>query len=134
MSKEKQIEELTTELIKTNSYGTLNSVALHLYNAGYRKQSENVIGLPCKIGDEVYCIIAKGGLSAGLIFTGHIIKRKVDKLIYDGSRWEMMSNKVYPDFKDENGLIYAYFGDLAFVNEKEAKARLEEILEVGRKH
>ena len=39
-NKKKQIEELTTELIKTNSYGTLNAVAEHLYNAGYRKQSE----------------------------------------------------------------------------------------------
>lgn len=95
---------------------------------------KNIIELPCNIGDEVYCIIAKGGLSGGLIFTGHIIKRKVDKLIYDGERWEMMSDRVYPDFKDENGLIYAYFGDLAFVSEEEAKARLEEILEVGRKH
>jgi hypothetical protein len=35
-----QIEELTNELIRTNSYGTLNAVAEHLYNAGYRKQSE----------------------------------------------------------------------------------------------
>ena len=40
MSKEKQIEELTNELIRTNGYGTLNAVANHLYNAGYRKQSE----------------------------------------------------------------------------------------------
>ncbi len=38
MSREKQIEELTNELIRTNSYGTLNAVAEHLYNAGYRKQ------------------------------------------------------------------------------------------------
>ena len=54
MSREKQIEELTAELIKTNSYGTLNAVAEHLYNAGYRKQSENTIELPCKVGDTVY--------------------------------------------------------------------------------
>lgn len=40
MSKEKKIEELTNELIRTNSYGTLNAVAEHLYNAGYRKQIE----------------------------------------------------------------------------------------------
>lgn len=86
---------------------------------------------PCKVGDEVYCIIAKGGLAGGLIFTGHIIKRKVDKLIFDGKRWEMMSDRVYPDFKDGNGLIYAYFGDLVFVSEDEAKDRLEEILAVG---
>ena len=54
MSREKQIEELTAELIKTNSYGTLNAVAEHLYNAGYRKQNENVIELPCKAGDLVH--------------------------------------------------------------------------------
>ena len=54
MSREKQIEELTTELIKTNSYGTLNAVAEHLYNAGFRKQSENVIELPCAIGTTIY--------------------------------------------------------------------------------
>lgn len=41
MSKEKQIEELTNELIKTNGYGTLSAVAEALYYAGYRKQSEN---------------------------------------------------------------------------------------------
>lgn len=40
VSKEKQIEELLDELIRTNGYGTLNAVANHLYNAGYRKQSE----------------------------------------------------------------------------------------------
>lgn len=93
--------------------------------------ANNVIVPPCKVGDEVYCIIAKGGLSGGLIFTGHIIKRKVDKLIFDGKRWEMMSDRIYPDFKDGNGLIYAYFGDLVFVGEDEAKNRLKEILAVG---
>lgn len=40
MSRDKKIEELTAELIKTNSYGTLNAVAEALYNAGYRKQIE----------------------------------------------------------------------------------------------
>jgi hypothetical protein len=54
MSKEKQIEELIEELIRTNGYGTLNAVAYHLYNAGYRKQSENVIELPCKVGTTLY--------------------------------------------------------------------------------
>lgn len=93
--------------------------------------ANGVIVPPCKVGDEVYCIIAKGGLSGGLIFTGHIIKRKVDKLIFDGKRWEMMSDRIYPDFKDGNGLIYAYFGDLVFVGEDEAKNRLKEILAIG---
>jgi hypothetical protein len=30
--------------------------ATHLYNAGYRKQSENTMELPCKLGDKVWCI------------------------------------------------------------------------------
>lgn len=38
MNTEKQIKELLNELIYTNSYGTLNAVANHLYNVGYRKQ------------------------------------------------------------------------------------------------
>lgn len=50
MSREKQIEELTTELIKTNGYGTLNAVANHLYNAGFRKQSE----VAREIFEEIY--------------------------------------------------------------------------------
>ena len=38
MSKEKQIEEITNELIFTKNYGTLDAVAKHLYEKGYRKQ------------------------------------------------------------------------------------------------
>lgn len=40
MSKEKQIEELTNELVFTSNYGTYNAVANYLVNKGYRKQSE----------------------------------------------------------------------------------------------
>lgn len=35
-----QIEELTNELIRTSRYGTHSAVAEHLYNKGWRKQSE----------------------------------------------------------------------------------------------
>lgn len=40
MSREKQIEELTNELIFTARCGTHTEVAKYLYNKGYRKQSE----------------------------------------------------------------------------------------------
>lgn len=139
MSKEKQIIEMKECIDSVYGadcayYGVDGfAIANEIYNAGYRKQIENAIEPPCKIGDEVYCIMAKGGLSGGLVFTGRIIKRKVDKLIYDGKRWEMMSDRVYPDYKDGNGLIYAYFDDLVFVSEEEANNRLKEILAVGEK-
>lgn len=67
MSREKQIEEIA-KVIKSSLDGlgcgnfnfTGDEISImfaeHLYNAGYRKQSENVIELPCKVGDTVYCI------------------------------------------------------------------------------
>jgi hypothetical protein len=64
MSKEKQIEEMRKEVAKAHrffleddDYESLDDyIADELYNAGYRKQSENTIELPCKIGDTVYII------------------------------------------------------------------------------
>lgn len=38
--REKQIEELTNELVFTSNYGTYNAVANYLVNKGYRKQSK----------------------------------------------------------------------------------------------
>lgn len=35
---------------------TATKIAEHLYSADYRKQSENTIELPCKVGDKVWCI------------------------------------------------------------------------------
>ena len=70
MSKEKQIEEMAK--VMCAFYGTemcydcryccdchIKQEAERLYNAGYRKQSENVIELPCKVGDKMY-VIYKG--------------------------------------------------------------------------
>lgn len=79
MSKEKQIEEMANILLETSrqvstdksknkSYAVFDrdtifkygcdrlNGATALYEQGYRKQSENVIELPCKIGDTVYII------------------------------------------------------------------------------
>lgn len=56
LNKEKQIEELTNELVFTSNYGTYNAVANYLINKGWHKQSENTVELPCKVGDKVWCI------------------------------------------------------------------------------
>ena len=37
-------------------YTDYDTTAQKMYNIGYRKQSENVIELPCRVGDTVYCI------------------------------------------------------------------------------
>ena len=40
MEAKDQIEELTNELVRTSRYGTHSAVAEHLYNKGWRKQSD----------------------------------------------------------------------------------------------
>jgi hypothetical protein len=63
MSREKQIEEMAkvidefTEPLSARDIHKADfseQFAEHLYNAGYRKQSENVIELPCKVGTTLY--------------------------------------------------------------------------------
>jgi hypothetical protein len=63
MSKEKQIDKLCNDLNKIfdEEYRerriiTAYHTAKGLYEQGYRKQSENVIEVPCKVGDKAWCI------------------------------------------------------------------------------
>lgn len=78
MSKEKQIEEMATTLChqrnivksllarKCNDCPAetcdIYEICEDLYNAGYRKRSENVIELPCRIGDKVWAIRKYNGI------------------------------------------------------------------------
>ena len=73
MSREKQVEEMEftevdilandinqhcADLAETYCGDThcVACLANALYNAGYRKQSDNVIELPCKVGDTIYAV------------------------------------------------------------------------------
>lgn len=74
MDEKKQIEEMARDIFASgvaidgidlafaSVYGAdkedthFMRIAKHLYNAGYRKQSESVIELPCKVGDTLYVI------------------------------------------------------------------------------
>ena len=63
MNKEKQIEEMATDVCRSivwdqDVYATVDCLitAKNLHHIGYRKQSENVIELPCKVGTTVYII------------------------------------------------------------------------------
>ena len=87
---------------------------------------------PCKIGDKVYCVVAKSGLNGGLLHTAHIIERKADFLFYNGKRWGMRSNELnYGDGRD-NGVLYLWFGGQVFVNLYEAENRVKELLRAGK--
>jgi hypothetical protein len=57
MIREKQIEEMASDIEQSGMLDSLSRcriVAEELYFKGYRKQSENVVELPCKAGDYVH--------------------------------------------------------------------------------
>jgi hypothetical protein len=112
MSKEKQIEEMAKAMCrscKPNGNCELddkpcNTECIHscraeiLYDAGYRKQSENVIELPCKVGDTAYCVY-RGTVTQGIvrlirpfvseqeiIFKGNLICEVDNLFIDDGTK------------------------------------------------
>ena len=84
MSKEKQIEELTNELIKRNGYGTLSAVAEALYNAGYRKQSDVI--------DEFAKRLKEAPIKCKLPWLGLSTKEEIEECI-DGIAKEMKEGK-----------------------------------------
>lgn len=97
-----------------------------------RLEEYGVLCPPCKVGETVYCIIAKAGLAGGLIYTAHIVERKVDYLFFDGKRWGMRSNELNYGQGIDNCVLYLWFDDLVFVTPDKAETRLEEILNVGK--
>ena len=63
MNEKQQIEEMANILwhiphgYSLNSYNDCEIIAECIYNdGGFRKQGENTVELPCKVGDKVWCI------------------------------------------------------------------------------
>lgn len=94
----------------------------------FTPQSEWV-HLPCKVGDTVYCLIAQG--SFGTVYTtGEAIARVVSKIIWDGNRFEIYSERPHylgNDYSECN--FYGYCGDSVFTTKEAAEARLKELRE-----
>lgn len=99
-----------------------------LYTAGYRKQSDNVIKLPCKVGDTVYCVY-RGTVTQGIvrlirpfvseqeiIFKGNLICEVDNLFIEDGTKEEV---ELYIVFEKPYGIER-----VAYLTRKEAEEAL----------
>jgi hypothetical protein len=114
MDKEKQIEEMAKFFMSLETYDHeecedcgkwehnccdescfANKVAIDLYNAGYRKYSENTIELPCKVGDTVYRVKKRRGV-------WYILPREVVSLTY---RLDHLHNVVWEIFSTETDVL-----------------------------
>lgn len=130
MSKEKQIEEKTCEnclhhfACKVNSEYVPTPCRAYEDEAGYRKQSENVIELPCKIGDTLYMPWDWNGQKGIACLTVTVLRCVV------GLGWSFGT-----DFDtDDVDYFEAYscgcfklkdFGKIVFLSREEAEAKMK---------
>ena len=138
MNKEKQIEEMAEIITSADPYVickgqscltcefnhiTKNCYAAKaIYNAGYSKQNENTITLPCKLNDVVWYIAKRDGDTEFNVY--HAVARAIDirsSNMYVILHWEdecFELHKVVLRFSD--------FGVAAFLTQNEAEQALME--------
>ncbi len=129
MSKEKQIKEIAKDLCRLTElhcdcgngrpcFRVLKK-AEALYDAGYRKQRENAIELPCKIGDRIYrlnrlCTAVTEATVKAIYYTE-------DKKDYPKShlviQYDLARGRVRVNFSE--------FGKTVFLTREEAEARIK---------
>ena len=119
MSKE-QIEEMGKVVAEVQYLGGLEQkVAELLYDKGYRKQSENVIELPCKVGTTLYF----------LYNSPYADKPDLTPRIYKTANWYFEIDKTgivinTSDIHSFNKKYDYYLGETVFLTKEEAEEAL----------
>jgi hypothetical protein len=100
-----------------------------LYELENLLENGRLLGLPCKVGDTVYCLIAQGRY--GTVYTtGEAIARVVSKIIWDGKRFEIYSERPhYWDTGYSECTFYGYWGESVFATKEAAEAELKKMRE-----
>lgn len=126
IEEEKQIEEMRAILCRSGAINhceyceDCEGIVEALYNAGYRKQSENVIGLPCKVGTTLY-FLYNSPYADKPDLTPRIYKTadwyfEIDKTgIVINTSWIHSFNKKY-DY---------HLGETVFLSKEEAEAKMK---------
>ena len=100
------------------------NAAIALYNAGYRKQSENIIELPCKVGDMVYVPWRWGGQRA-------VATVKVEEIKFYDSQMHFM---FFIDMQSDDECFNQSFGgwkidqsigETVFLTKEEAERKIK---------
>lgn len=117
----------------TNDLGLSCQLPIRMYDRLTELENaiENgtLVFLPCKVGDTVHCLIAQGRY--GTVYTtGEAIARVVSKIIWDGNRFEIYSDRPNywsTDYNECN--FYGYWEDSVFATKDAAEAHLKELRE-----
>ena len=101
------------------SFEKLRNYSEVLYNAGYRKHSDNIVELPCNVGDTVYAAIIP--IDEDECFIGIepcIDEWKVCGLLYKNDKW-------YAENPD--GEFFEIGTDLCKLTREEAEEELQKV-------
>lgn len=90
------------------------------------KEEDRLIVPPCKVGEDVYFLVARGSFGS-LVTSGVAIKRKVDEIGWNGKDFIIRSYRDMPN--DPCGNLSSEWGNLVFATEEEADKRINEIRE-----
>ena len=134
MSEEKQIDEMVeiaskcmTKWLNNETPKVLpNYIAESIYTAGYRKQSENTIELPCKVGTTLYF----------LYNSPYADKPDLTPRIYKTTDWYFEVDKTgivinTSDIHSFNKKYDYYLGETVFLTKEEAEEKLKELKNNG---
>lgn len=113
------IKELIDQAMILKKEDTSSGIAYHLKESG-------VLAPPCKVGEDVYFLVARGSFGS-LVASGVAIKRKVDEIGWDGKNFIIRSYRNMPN--DPCGNLSSEWGNLVFATEEEADKRINEIRE-----
>ena len=101
---------------------TRSETMYNLYKMGYRKQSENTIELPCKVGDTVYYLNARYHMA---LYRNTIYEAKVARIVITS-----LGVALVIHIRDESGCCEVPdvkdFGKTVFLTQEEAEKALAE--------
>ena len=89
-------------------------------------KSYGVLCPPCKVGEDVYFLVARGSFGS-LLVSGVPIKRRVDEIGWNGKDFIIHSYRDMPN--DPCGNLSSEWENLVFETEEQANQKLKEIKE-----
>lgn len=127
MSKEKQIEEMADDVrrIRESYFGQADYLfAMKLYEDGYRKQSENTVELPCKIGDLLYMPWEWNGQKGIACLTVTVLRCIVGLGWSFGTDLDTDDEDYYEAYSCGSFKLKD-FGEIVFLSREEAEAKMK---------
>ena len=129
----KQIEEMAKALdscpyiaepMGCNKHDGSVKIAEYLYNAGYRRQSENTIELPCKIGDTLYMPWEWNGQKGIACLTVTVLSCIVGLGWSFGTDFDTDDEDYYEAYNCGSFKL-TDFGKIVFLSQEEAEAKMK---------